>query len=500
MSTLKPLKSSMSRVFLIEGRARVDHPPNYQGRMRVGGIDQDFGDVNPIYAPDPTRFGKFEEVDEVRSEPGRATSSLSGLYSRDTMSELLRLARKGCSVDVQAHIGECTDPSVFNRFSKVVILEDVFLTNASVEDLGVIDAGDNSAVNEEAQISASDWYEVLPTSFGVKAASVVTNEVIDVVVCDQIGCGDCEDESDGCQRVYAISIAAGGSPSTPADILFSTDSGATWSAHDIETLGVAENPDSIECLGDYVVVFSNDSVSHHYALKSEIDAGTDPVFTEQTGGYVGAPTGAFSIDQQIFVVGDNGYIYKLTDPTNPITVIDAGSATVDGLNKVHALSANNAVAVGDNGAIVYTENGVSWSKTTSSCVGYGVDLTAIWMFSASVWFVGSNTGYLYYTTNKGDTWTEIEFPGYGSGVVRDIFFSTDSVGWLSHDTSTPAGRILRTLDGGYSWYVTPQGSANIPANDRITALAGCQIDPNRVFAVGLADDATDGIVIVGAGA
>jgi len=45
------------------------------------------------------------------------------------------------------------------------------------------------------------------------------------------------------------------------------------------------------------------------------------------------------------------------------------------------------------------------------------------------------------------------FPGSGSGVVYDICFASDAVGYLAHATTTPAGRILRTYDGGYSWNI-----------------------------------------------
>jgi len=63
--------------------------------------------------------------------------------------------------------------------------------------------------------------------------------------------------------------------------------------------------------------------------------------------------------------------------------------------------------------------------------------------------------------------------------------------------SAPAGRILRTTDGGYSWYVLPEGSSSLAANDRVNALAACEYDANFVVGAGLADNATDGFLVVG---
>jgi hypothetical protein len=79
--------------------------------------------------------------------------------------------------------------------------------------------------------------------------------------------------------------------------------------------------------------------------------------------------------------------------------------------------------------------------------------------------------------------------------VRDIKFSTPTVGYLAHSIVGPAGRILRTIDGGYSWYVLPEATTTFPANDYVSSLAVCEEDPNVVFGGGLADDGTDGFFV-----
>ena len=250
-----------SRVFIIEGRARPDHSPSYEYLMRMGGLTRGYGDSTPIEAPDPYRPNEFIEIGKTKGGKERGTTTLESRYARNIKSTLMDLAAKGCSIDVQLNIGACVDPSNFNDFEKKIILEEVDGSSYSTEDLGALASADRNPVNESLDISAKEIYEVLPITFGQKAGALVTNELVDAALCDSPSCGDCEDESDGCEKIFAISLAAGGSPGTPPDVVFTTDGGTTWYAHDIETMLATEDPSGVACVGDYLVVVSNDTAS-----------------------------------------------------------------------------------------------------------------------------------------------------------------------------------------------------------------------------------------------
>lgn len=500
---LTPLQTGFSRVFLIENRAGPTHVPQYMGCMRAGGIDWSLGDMSKIECPSPKGYDKFIEVGKSKGEADRPSTSVVGRYAAELASKLQELARMGCSFDLHYHIGTCQDPTLFNTFQKAIVWEEADLTNYGADDIGALEQADRGAVNETGEISAREFYEVLPLAFAEVAGTIVTNELVDVVVCDSVSCGECASQSGGCQKVYAVSLAAGGSPGTPADVVYTLDGGATWNTSEVDSLGAAEDPDALACVGGYVVVVSNDSCSLHYVLQSDLDAVGDETWLENLTGFVtpaGCPNDIWSVGNYAFIVGMNGYIYGLSDPTAGVTVLDAGACVGDTLRAVHALDSNIAVAVGSNGAVARTLNGGATWLATNRPTAAGEHLYCVWVKTETEWWVGTSAGRLLYTLDGGTTWAEKAFNGSGgTSVVYDIAFSSDGVMTISHATAAAAGvgRLLRSYDGGNSFVVLPEGVGALPLADRFNAIALCEYDVNMVAAVGLGDNATDGIAIWG---
>ena len=493
-------KTGFSRVFLIDGGARPDHAPVYQSCLRAGGISKGYGDITTIYCPSATAYDQFVEVDSFKGTAERATTSLMGRYLADTASALLRIAEQGCGADVHIHIGKCTDPTKFNTFTKAVVLEGAYISSWSTDELGALSPDERNNVGETAEISARAVYEVLPLTIGEVASSVVTSEVLDVVICDAVACGECEEISTGCQHIYSISKPQTGSAGALPDIIYTVD-GSTWYADNIDSLSTAQAPNSIACLGDYIVVTSHDACNLNYALKAEVD---DVDFDETWIGITtGIVAGKCPLDSfraiggiYLYICGEGGYIYRTANPVDGVTVVSAGAATLEDLNAIMMYSDTFGVAVGNSSAVTYTEDGLSWVSVTGP-VG-AANLNCVWCVSETTWFVGTSNGRLYYTADKGDTWVLKGFPGSGSGVVYDVCFASTAVGYISHTTAAIAGRILRTYDGGYSWNIAPEAAGTIPANDRLNALSACPADVNFIVGVGLGGNGVDGIIIVGA--
>jgi hypothetical protein len=502
MGEFIPATTGLSRVFIIKGRAGPENVPDYHSCVRAQALSQSFGDITDIECPDPTRPGQYVKIGSFQGAVERATISLEGRYALDVRSALMRMAKDRCPVDVQVHFGDCEDLSDHNAFKKVLFLHKAALSTYNTEDLGSLASGDTAAVNESADLSADEVFDIIAASWGEKGGDLVTTEVIDATICDEVSCGDCGAPSGGCDRVYVITKQAGGSPGTPADVVYSIDGGITWYAHDIDTLGVAEDPDGVACVQGYLVIVSEDSISAHYALLSEFDdKGTDPAFTEVATGFqaAGAPTCIVSVPGGAFIAGLSGHVYWMGGPSNGVTVLEDGTLTTSTLLAIAALNEHFVVTVGADGTILYSTDGSTFSRLTTPPVGVGVDILSVAIKNKDEWWVGTDAGNLYYTLDAGAHWTLKAFPQSGAGTVNDIVIENDSMIYLAYTYTTPApdqGRVYASFNGGYDFVVMPLGSGLMPTAIKLNTIAACPADPELVVAGGIRTGA-DGIVIVG---
>jgi len=331
---------------------------------------------------------------------------------------------------------------------------------------------------------------------GERAGTLVNTQVIAVEVCDNPSCEGCDSPSDGCKKVFAVAAPVGASPGINPEVIFSSDGFATSDNTDISTMGATDAPSDAACVSPYLVVVVSDTNSLHYANSDNILNGAE-TWTQVLTGFVvaGSPNAITSTSpRHTWIAGDAGYIYFTDDPTSLVTVQDAGVATVQNLLDIEAFDSELVVAVGASNAVIFSTNGGdTWSSLTGPSAG--VQLNTIAIRTETEWWIGTEDGRIYYTLDQGQNWIEKGFTGSGTGSVEKIIWATESVGWMSHTTATPAGRIFRTISGGHTWYIAPEGSGVIPANDEITAMAVCENNPNIVFGGGLADDGSDGVLI-----
>lgn len=493
--------SEYSRLWLLQGRANPNIAPSYESLWKAGAPSWSFGAATNIWVPRPDEYGQFDAAGKIIGDRGNPKLPIEAYYVADERSLLLRLAAAGCDQDLQVHMGVCKDPRDFNRgWTKILVLESARPTDWSATQVGALTPSERSTVKESVPFDGQNMYEIVEMIFQEKAAAQVVQEVVDIVICDRITCASCGIASDGCDKIFAVTKSNAGSPGLPGQVIYSSDGGQTWGSTVIDTLAANMNASAAACVGENLVVVSEDEESLHYANLAAILAGTE-TWTKVTTGFVATkgPSAIFSLGPTFtWIVGEDGYIYFSSDITAGVEVQDPGGVSVQDYVAVHGYDINNIVVVGDSNAMALTrDGGNTWAAITGPNVG--VNLTSVWMRSLDVWMVGSADGKLWYTLNAGTTWTQKAFPGSGTGVVRDIKFSTPTVGYMSHDTTAPRGRVLRTIDGGFSWYVLPEGNTQVPANDQINKLAPCISDPNVVFGGGLADNGTDGFIVKGFG-
>lgn len=500
-------RSPFSRLWTIEYRAGPAHVPVYQGRGRALSPSWDLGDRTPVREPDPERYGAYKIVDAIKGERGLPTLPIEVRYMF-TASEFLSMARRGCLLDLQVHFGKCKDPSDFNGgFDKVLVLEAADMSSWGASDLGAFDGGQDAVINEAIDLNGYDLYEVLPLRLTEIAPAAITNRIEGVVICDSVQCGACGVPSSGCQVIFAIQLGESGSPGAAAELIFSDDGGATIGQTIVTTLSHVYDPEGLACVGRHLAIISRQAGQAavpplHYALLADILTGTEVWTAAPISAFVaaGAPLAIYALDSaHVWIVGQIGYVYFSDDITLGVVIQDLHTATDENLYDVHAYDEDNVVAVGANGAVIYTRNGGgAWVAATTSPHA-DQDLKAVWMHGKDEWFVGDIGGQLWYTRDGGETWVEKTFPGSGAGLgtVHDIVFATPTVGYMAHSKEpSHEGRILRTIDGGHSWYVLPEGPGAIAANRYIESVAAVPECPNVVYGGGLGG-AVDGILVKG---
>ncbi len=488
-------KAGETRVWIFEDGFGPGTAKEYFGNARITDPSWGFGDIESIEVPSEDRFNEFDQIDSIQGARERPTSGVQGRYPREDLSTLLRIGRKRCASGVQVHIGKCTNPQDYDaNWDKILNFTDVKYSSYGLENAGALSSDEQAAVNETGEFSADDFYEIAPLTFAEKCTAAVAREITKVVVCDTVECGDCDTPSDGCQKVFALQVGTGATPGTLPSVVYSSDGYDTCAALDISTMTSTETPTDGACVGGDLIVISDGSGGIHVIDQDDLLAGTDN-WVEAAIGFVGgsdpvaiATAGA----QNTWLGGEGGYVYFTSDPRAGVSVQDAGNATASDLAAGSAFDKRNVIFVGAANAVIFTTNaGVTWALVVGPAVG--VALTAVWMYNEITWFVGDANGDLWQTLDSGDNWTEITLPVIPT-LIEDIQFFDETIGYLAITGPGVAGQILRSTDGGATWYVLPERVGTLQANDTINSVAVCA-DPNVVYGGGLADDGADGIIV-----
>jgi photosystem II stability/assembly factor-like uncharacterized protein len=492
-------KKGLSRLWVFDGGAGPTVTPQILAMAATGASEKQYGDVTPIRIPSSTQRGDYDTVDEFQSGEANATLSAMLRYTLEP-SLMKKIADKKCLIDLQVHIGKCTDPRDFLHgweTGKIAVFENAHITTHGTSELGSMTPDDEGVTDENIDISARNYYEIGPMSFAERAKSEVTNEVIAVVVCDSPSCGDCDVPSDGCQKVYYVTSPAGTSPGLLPEVGVSVN-GLTSIAREttITTAAIADTMTGAACIGDNLVVIDNTTPSLHYADLTDLQDGI-ATWTKITTGFVAAkgPNAIDSYDPfDTWIVGDGGYVYYTSDPTVGVTVQDAGVATTQNLKAVDAYTTQVVVAVGVSNSVVFTLNGgTTWASVVGPAVG--VTLNTVAVRGEKEWWVGTADGKIYYTKDRGAHWT-LSFTQTGAGNIYKIVWASNTVGFAAGANSTPAGRVYRTIDGGKQWKLEPDNTSTLPASNKISTLAVCKKDVNTLYGGGLATT-TDGILLKG---
>lgn len=483
----------MGRLFFQIGGPAPDNPVTYYGvnaqYAMLESVKESYGTVDPIYVKDPYITDKYRIVGRQRSVPDLASAKLTFLQKIGYVPQ--DIGKGGCEFNVYLPVGNCkslADPT--NGWEYLEILGGCIAETRDGGDVFVMDSDEQRA--DAYDLKILETYRVGQIAFGETATANIDREVFDVVWGGGLSCGDCGPADDGTTRLYAVTSSSGsGSPGIQAEVVYVNRNKATGAVtvyeYPLTYLTTSEQPAAIAIMGDYLIVVSNDAGSYAYATIDSV-TGTLGSFTEITTGIVAAkePNDIYVASPfQAYLCGDGGYIYGLTDVTAGLSVLDAGNASTQNLNRIDG-NDRTIVAVGASAAVVVSTNGGdSWG--TPSAVPGSAALTAIAVLSDHFWYAGGSSR--YYTRNGGVSWTQQTIAD--ATTITDIVFPTPEIGYTLYGTGS-AAKMQVTTFGGERWADVGVGTVN----SRVRGWPTFQV-ANRIAYPSGTVDIQAGVVAVG---
>ena len=479
-----PIKSGESSIFV---QKQDGGQVYYLGECF--GFDS-MGDVRP--GKDPIicwRNGKLQIVGKKQTPPSLLTFTIDNLLEK-AANWLDVLSEQECPFTVFALFG-CNELGVFNNNpQRGYVLGDVEIVDGTVSPIRVRDADDEVVTGRDMVASSRvDAWEITAS----QKATSETEDANSVTASPGNCLSDCGNQIEVCEELWVGCDAVGAGT---ANVLRSQDGGVTWAATAADPFAADENIVSIRAFqlnGTTVRVLCVRDGDAAAALEI---AYTDDYGATWTNVTVGATNNEAGVaDQSLFVL-DASHIWLCTDDGRVFFSGDAGVTWTDqasalvasganALNAIAFIDTNVGYAVGDGDTVIYTvDGGQNWVAGTAT--GGGQNLDALAVFSQYRILTGDDTGDLYMTYDQTTNWTAItDWTGAGTGAIENLKNFDDEIVYMIHTDASTDGRVLRSLNGGYSFdriggYVADTAGLN--------AVHVCT--PNHVFAVGDDDGST----------
>lgn len=513
------VRQSHVRAFVQFGGASPVNVRKYAGQdmsyLRIEGVSRSrLGGVEPINIADPYFRGGYKQVGTMIKPPDLDSYSLV-LTERQNGIPLAH-TEFNCPVTVYESVGQCKNPSDFlgGWTYYVRIYPNGIITKFSDGDRVVFE--DDKTLETKMDVTQPRRiYDVGPMAFGQTGGSLTLTATVvnDICYGTQLDCGNCAVPNDGTQFLYACCT---GGAAAPPKVLYSVDGGATWTSVSVTAAANAEVLNTIAVVGTRLVAVSKTAGGatqggYYWADLNPI-TGVPGAFTKVTTGFPAtastAPNDILVVGSTAYFVGDGGYIYKSTDITAGVTVLSAGGATTSNLLKIDG-NADLLVTTGAASAVLYSNNGgATWSAPVATPTSGAHQINCIGVVNNLIWWAGTNsgtnTGRLYYTVDGGNSWTEKQFSGNGTGTtMKDIVVATPECIFFSHSNATPAARIFSSWDGGLSFTNTSPRISGLPTFTSASRLAvpaaAAPIKAANYLAIAAtAANGTDGALFLGA--
>lgn len=429
----------------------------------LGGISAPLGDIEWRELYDLAALFQGVPAIEVQEGPGPVETSLS---VKSSVQGSLVASWLHCRWDVDIRYQECPrrdDP--LNWVGITRLCNAKFLAYDSDDEVARSAEDDGDLILTSPVKAAWPLVHLWRIAGHVVTASA-TEDFMNIAVC----------EGEQCNYGCVLYIGTSGFYGSP-QVYYSTDT-MNWT---IDTLSNwAGDIDDIDCLGDFVIVVS----SHDEAVMWNDLPATDAAFAAnwtEVSLASGRPLGVYIYDPGcIVVVGEDGQIWRSLDTARTFVLVDNGVATIEHLYDVIAIDSQVWWAIGNSNALVRSEDGAAtWAPVTGPVLQAGIDVTAILALDEYRVLLGYADGELWYTEDRGETWTRDESVTGFDQISRFDMCGCGRVVMVGHDVSDN-GLAYENIDSGAPgyWQQLP-----IPATMGAIADVVC-CDANTFVAVG----------------
>lgn len=434
----------------------------YLGCHQIGDIDEPFGDSEAMYCPDPSAPNTFQVVGTIEGAPDLVTTEIVTDVT-DALDALEVIGKDKFTLYVNKVVSGRMD--IFDNRSRVFILTDCGLTARGLSNLAARIPDDNSRSEQTFGLSASSlirWVD--PT---ISRYTTAVNKNLDAICCNR------EKRLRTAQQT-ALEPGQYAFASGADQTVLRTINGTTWAACATSPFEATDNVSGLVMFPmdatNYRVIAANGTTDAAAPAEIEYSDDLGATWTAVTVGSVNAhffPVAGslYAYDRTLIFAATNlGYIHKSVDAGGTWSTVEAGVITNVDILSIHFADTEVGFFCGEGNIVgKTTDGGESWQAVTGPAGG--VNLTAIHCFDRYRVWVATANGKLYYSSDGGTNWTERTFIGSGTGAITTMKFFNDLIGYAVR-TVTGVSTLLNTINGGYNW-----GTISVPTNSTINALA-----------------------------
>lgn len=426
------------------------------------------------YDPDVTRSGEFVATEFIRGEPGELTAPLQ--RPLDTVENyLLELM---CAFNARVNWACRGDRNVTWNYELAAVLLGGEFETGSIGQPVIAQPSEEDRVATGGDMKALAWSFVYLLASTQQTVPTV-QDIHDIAFVPE-ECGD------RCGRRIRLGYEGYAGQDTLGyltgdNVIQTDDAGAVWAATAADPFAGAR---AVTCLliieiatGYRIIAGGGTEAGQPAAVAYSDDLGVTWT-TSTMGNVAGQSVNAICRDilGRIWVACSGGDVYRSNNMAMTWVLLHNHTATIQDLNGITFVTQNIGMAVGDNNAVILTEDaGVTWTLMTGPAAG--INLTSTDYNRSSYIFVSAADGTLHRSIDYGTTWVEIL--DLGSGSINRVRFDDKHkyFGGLVWDDATGLGSFLRSEDGGVTWMAW-----TTPVNTGLNSLFLC--DPNMIYVCG----------------